>query len=225
MLNKIISKHSDSDIVISIRKKREKLRVLKDASDKRKLKNKNFTIFSSNCVGGVIYHSLGLRFLSPTINLWIEPKDFIKILSYPEKYLKSNLIKEYSTDKFTYPVGIIKDVKIYGQHYSSFEELKTKWNERVQRINWNNVIIFMVQRDGCSYEDLKAFDKLPYKKKVVFTDQKYPEIKSSFVIPNSQERKNVVSSLLVHKHWYSGLTDIDKFDYVDFIITGEKQLR
>lgn len=62
MLNKIISKHSDSDIVISIRKKREKLRILKDASDKRKLKNKNFTIFSSNCVGGVIYHSLGLRF-------------------------------------------------------------------------------------------------------------------------------------------------------------------
>lgn len=159
LLKKIISKHSDSDIVISIRKKREKLRILKDANDKRKLKNKNFTIFSSNCVGGVIYHSLGLRFLSPTINLWIEPKDFIKILSYPEKYLKSNLIKEYSTDKFPYPVGIIKDVKIYGQHYSSFEELKTKWNERVQRINWNNVIVFMIQRDGCSYEDLKAFDE------------------------------------------------------------------
>lgn len=36
------------------------------------------TILSNNCLGGVICHELGLRFLSPTINLWMTPSDFIK---------------------------------------------------------------------------------------------------------------------------------------------------
>ena len=35
------------------------------------LKNKDFTIFSCNCTGGVLYHDLGMKFLSPTINLYM----------------------------------------------------------------------------------------------------------------------------------------------------------
>ena len=42
------------------------------------LKNKDFTIISHNCVGGVIYHDLGLKFNTPTINLFFMAKDFIK---------------------------------------------------------------------------------------------------------------------------------------------------
>lgn len=56
------------------------LRHFKDIKDRRRLSNKNFTILSTNCIGGVMYHNLNLKFLSPTINLWISPHDYIKIL-------------------------------------------------------------------------------------------------------------------------------------------------
>lgn len=68
-----------------------------------------------------------------------------------------------------YPIGKLDDVTVYGQHYNDFNELKAKWNERKERINWNNIFIFMIERDGCTYQDLLEFDKLPYKNKVVFT--------------------------------------------------------
>ena len=41
-----------------------------------KTENKNFTIIARDCVGGILYHQLGERFLSPTINLFFTPEDF-----------------------------------------------------------------------------------------------------------------------------------------------------
>ena len=38
-------------------------RYFKDSNDIKRLENKNFTIFSSNCIGGIIYHNLHLKFL------------------------------------------------------------------------------------------------------------------------------------------------------------------
>lgn len=52
---------------------------------KNNIKNKDFTIFSSNCTGGVLYHDLGLEFLSPTINLYMNCEDFIKFCEDPKK--------------------------------------------------------------------------------------------------------------------------------------------
>ena len=39
-----------------------------------------FTIISSNCIGGVIYSDLHRKFLSPTINLFFSAKDFLKFV-------------------------------------------------------------------------------------------------------------------------------------------------
>lgn len=38
---------------------------------KKKLRNDNFVILSSNCIGGCLLHDLGLEFTTPTINLTI----------------------------------------------------------------------------------------------------------------------------------------------------------
>lgn len=64
---------------------------------KQKLKNENFTILASECAGGVIYHKLGLKFLSPTINLWFKPSDFLKFLNNLEYYLNSAPLIEEKT--------------------------------------------------------------------------------------------------------------------------------
>lgn len=63
------------------------LRMHMDKEYQRKIKNKDCSIISMNCVGGVVSHELGLRFNSPTVNLWFTPKEFIKFLSQLEYYL------------------------------------------------------------------------------------------------------------------------------------------
>ena len=194
-----------------------KLRSLKDIGDKNRLRNENFTIFSTNCIGGIIYHNLKLRFLSPTINLWISPKDYIKLLKDPQKYLSNSDMHEIKIENIDYPVGRLDDITIYGQHYKDFDELKYKWNERKKRINWDNIFVFMIERDGCTYRDLLDFDKLPYKNKVVFTQKKYKDIKSCMVLPNSYDEENKnVNNLLQYKSYFSILETIDEFDYVRF---------
>ena len=59
--------------------------------NRKKLKNKNPSIISSNCNGGFIYHDLNLKFFSPTINLFFYPKDYIKFIANLEYYSKCEL--------------------------------------------------------------------------------------------------------------------------------------
>lgn len=72
---------------------RELLRKHLNNKNQMLLRNHDFTIISSNCVGGIIYHELGERFLSPTINLWFEPNDFLKFASNFDFYLSQDLIE------------------------------------------------------------------------------------------------------------------------------------
>ena len=45
------------------------------------------TVFASNCNGGVMTHDLGLQFKSPTVNLFIRPKEYVKFLGNLRHYL------------------------------------------------------------------------------------------------------------------------------------------
>src|SRR5574344_971827 len=93
------------------------------------LKNENFSIISANCVGGVFYHDMNMRFLSPTVNLFFYPEDFIKYVNNLQAY--NELTPDISFDeKLGYPVGKLNDIKIYFMHYKSCEEALCKWEER-----------------------------------------------------------------------------------------------
>ena len=37
--------------------------------DQKNLRNRSFSLFSHNCLGGIMYHDLGVQFQSPTINM------------------------------------------------------------------------------------------------------------------------------------------------------------
>lgn len=65
-----------------------KRRINQQLSLRKRLKNNEFSIISNDCTGGVIYHDLGLRFTSPTINLFFEPyEDYLYFLSNIKDYL------------------------------------------------------------------------------------------------------------------------------------------
>ena len=110
-------------------------------------KNMDFTIIAQNCIGGVIYSDLGLQFLSPTINMFIEDKNFVKLVENLEYYL--SISAEPLTEKYidpvdnsiTYPKIKIKDIEICCLHYKDCKEAIDAWERRKKRVNLNNVFV------------------------------------------------------------------------------------
>lgn len=115
----------------------------------KRYKNRSLTIISSNCVGGIIYHDYGMRFFSPTINLYFENSDFIKFCNKLNYYLNLKLVESQVGNK-EYPVGMLGDIKIHFLHYKTFNEAKTKWEERKNRIDKDNMIFILYNREPTS---------------------------------------------------------------------------
>lgn len=79
-----------------IKNKNEERHIIKLRS---RIKNTAPTIISNNCIAGIIYHNLGLKFFSPTINLYISGWDYILFVENLEDYLKCELIEKKIVEK------------------------------------------------------------------------------------------------------------------------------
>lgn len=80
----------------------------------------------------------------------------------------------------------------------------------------------MSERDGCTEEDLKKFDMINNKHKVVFVHKNMDNIKSSYYIKgteNKGEDKDIhkIIGLTAYKGKWTGKRYIDDFDYVNFL--------
>lgn len=116
--------------------------------NRRKLTNRTPTIISSNCTGGILYHWLGLQFKSPFINLWMTNDDFLTAMENFSEFIHTP-IKEFKDTTKSYPVGIgAHGVKIYFQHYRSWNEAISKWEERMQRIDTSNMVVMLSNYNG-----------------------------------------------------------------------------
>ena len=212
--NKIIS-------VISPSVQEKRKRYLKKI--RKKLKNSNPTIIASNCNGTIIMHDLGLRFNTPFINLWIAPKDYIRLVQNFDEYMNAELI-EVKCSNYDYPIGLLKDIHVFFQHYQSFEEAKNKWEERKTRINKDNIFVLFTDRDGCTLDNLLEFEKLDYPFKIVFVHKPYKNISSAFYIKGFEDMDfvGICSEFMPKKAW---LRYIDQFNYVKWLNSGIKKLR
>ena len=181
--------------------------------------NLDFSLISNNCISGIIYHNLGLKFRSPTINLYIAGEDYLHFVKDIHYYLSHELIEQNDSDK-DYPIGNIagddthKSIAINFLHYKSFEVAKEKWEERSKRINWNNVFYVWEFYDNLyDIELIHEFDSLPINKMCII-HRDIPGIKNKCVI----ETGNVSGKLFE----YDGLTGkrfLDRFDYIAFLNT------
>lgn len=154
---------------------------------KLRLRNRDFTIISSNCIAGIIYHDLGLPFLTPTINLYFEVDDFFRFLNHFDHYLDCE-IEELRMEELDFPVGKMRcgdeSVKIHFMHYQSFQEAVAKWRERAARVNKDNLyVIFEYPAINATPEEQKAvqarFDALPFARKVMLTKKHSPIVGSN----------------------------------------------
>ena len=181
---------------------------------KKKLKIQP-TILSSNCVGTIMYHDLGIPWTSPTINLMIPMNEFIRFVTHLDEYLNQE-ITEDTTSEFSYPVGVCKDIKIHFMHYRSFQEAIQAWNLRKQRIDKDHLFIIGSEKDGCTYETIRQFDQLPYQNKVIFTKQDYPEFSSAFYIPGFEDQEEL-GNILNFQNRVLKRRYLDRFDYLSFL--------
>lgn len=195
------------------------LRYFINQRNRKRLKNKSFSLLCNNCAGGILSHDLGLQFRSPTINLFFYHDHFLRFCENLDYYLKQELIiceNPQHKPEIEYPVCLLGDLELHFLHYSSFAEAKEKWDSRAGRINKENLFIMWVFRELEDVELLKRFDSLPYKYKVAFTEREFPEYPSTFCIPDGEEGW---SGLTI----FSGLNGkrkIDQFDYVGWFNKG-----
>lgn len=196
------------------------LRRFVDRHNRKRLNNKDFSLFSINCTGGCMCHDLGLKFRSPFVNLFMSPEDYLKFLENPKGYLEQPLEFLEQTE-VSYPVARLKDITVHFMHYENAEEAREAWQRRTKRINWDNLFVLMTQRDGCTEEQLRRFDNLPYRNKVVFTNLPRPDIPSAAYI-RGFEKAGELGVCTEFVNPYSGKKHYDWFDYVKWFNEGKQ---
>ena len=177
-----------------------------------------------NCIGGILAHDLGIRFQSPTVNLYFRAEDFIRFCENLPYYLSLDEMKPCTDPETvgdrTYPVACLGDLVLFLVHYSSVEEANRKWQERKTRIHFDNLAVLATDRDGMTDELKDRFEKLPYRK-VLFSKQPDPAHPSCVYIPGFESEESL--GLITEPIGNRGKRAIDRFDWVAFL-NGEKVL-
>lgn len=150
----------------------EALEYIKQA--KQNFKVKDISIISQQCIGSVIYHDIGMRFLTPTVNLYLEAKDFIEMVENLEEYMKMpiNVKKENGL-----VIGKLGKLKVIFLHYDDVVVAKEKWEERKKRIIWDKIFVICTDRDGFDQECFERFKKIKYPKALITRNTKWKDEK------------------------------------------------
>ena len=149
---------------------------------RKKLTHKDFTIISNNCWGGYVYRYFGLPYLSPFAGLYVWADDYIKLLGNIEHYLNCPLMRvELEESKYRDEIvrrkqqnvllARLDDVEMVMLHYVTWEEAKEKWDRRVARVNYNNLVVKFSRQNLCTDKHIAIFESMKYEKKVFFDNQ------------------------------------------------------
>lgn len=144
---------------------------------RKNLVNTTPTFLCPNCIGGILFHDLGIQFRSPTVNLMMFQPDFAEFVLYLDDYLERELIF-YRDENFNCPCAYFSggNIKLHFTHYHTEEEAVHKWVERSARIDRENLFVFLEERDGLTKETMLQLGKIHAKGLVIFTANSYPDI-------------------------------------------------
>ena len=173
------------------------------------------------------YNDLGLKFLSPTINLFFGHHGFIDLITHLEEYRDAVLEKTNNYDinenNVHSPICILRksslpDIYIHFLHYDTYEEAVTKWYERYNRINTKKIFLVIEAMDDHEHELIDEYAALPYPK-IIFTDLKSNPLKSvmHMSIYDKYDKKKSLTGFvsLLGKRGY------DEFDFVNNIFNRQ----
>lgn len=167
---------------------------------RKRIGKQNFSIIANNCWAGRAYQYLGMPYLSPTVGLYFFAEEYIKFVMNLRYYLSLDLqfipakdsryheeLRMRNKNRPTVPIGILDDVEIVFLHYKSEEEAKSKWNRRLRRINYDDIILKFSNMNLCTDMHILKFDTLPFQNKFMLNYIKRTEIQSEIYHNGSYE--------------------------------------
>ena len=169
------------------------------------------SFISQNCIGGVLYHDLGLQFLSPTINAFIPEPGFVKLVLNLRHYMEQELIVRWGEE---YPIGMLDDVEIHFMHYHTCKEAKEAWDKRKARINWDKIFVIGTDRDGFDGAAYEQWKQIPYPK-VLFTAQKQYTSDADSVFYYEYEGNGFVPDLIPNRAFYRDGILVKKVNHME----------
>ena len=204
-------------------------------NDRQKLINKDLfpsdlTIISNTCIGGRLYHDYGKKFLSPTIDFYMEPESFTRFCLNLKYYMNCeikplpDLKYDYLNNFYACDIGGL--IALFGHTNDSYEKIITKWNERKKRINYDNIVVICTDRNvlvepftRCSEDVVKEFGKIPYKKIFFSTvDYKYDYVSYLPSFKNENGVPEATRASLTKKGKY--ILEEDGFDLDEFLCSS-----
>lgn len=173
--------------------------------NQKRVNNHDFTIISNNCWGGYVYRYFGLPYQSPTIGVYFFADEYIKFIYNLRHYLQCDL-KIIDAKKSRYYeklkkeplplIGKIDDVEIVFLHYDSSDEAMEKWSRRVERVNFDNIIIKFSQMNNCNRTHLQAFDELKNIKKFMFVASNDLQFDSAIYYKGYEKEQQILNDTL-----------------------------
>ena len=187
---------------------REKLNPFLGPLRRKKLNNIDFTIISNNCWGGHVYRYFGLKYSSPTVGLYFWAEDYLLLLENLRSFFESEIqfinprqSRYYSLlekkGELNVPIGKLScekgNVEIVFLHYKSEDEAREKWNRRLKRVNYDNLIIKNSFMNACNGSLVERFDRLSYSKKIMFVNKKNSVYSSTVYIPGFDKESEIAN--------------------------------
>lgn len=179
---------------------------------RKRLKNTDFTILCSNCIGGIIYNRLGLQFRTPTVNLWMYQRDFIRFAANIRIY--QHLPLQFIETDYGYPVATLGEITIFFNHSNSCEEASADWYRRIKRINHDNLFLIMYECEDITEEDIRSLENIPCKGKLVLSNKKHPDIA---YVKTMKPGKHLYGNQCIDRDWFGFRTFEKHFDYVKWL--------
>lgn len=179
-----------------------------------RLKNTSMTFLAPSCIGGILFHDLGLQFRSPTVNLMMFQPDFVKLVTRWDEY-SSYDFQFYDDPQFKdIPCARLNDITIHFTHYKTPEEAVSKWRERESRMDWDNTFIFCSDKDSISREEIEELGKMNVRGILVMTAKRdWADIPYVLFVPECEKWGEMHD--LQGIHYISGYRNYEKyFDWV-----------
>ena len=126
------------------------LRRFVEARWRKALQTSDFSIISQNCIGGCIYHDLGMQFKTPTVDLLIRGEEFVRLVENLEACLSVDAVPmgmERLPDGTAYPVIGVNGLQAHAIHSESADAAVDAWNRRRRRVDYGNIFIIACMWD------------------------------------------------------------------------------
>jgi uncharacterized protein (DUF1919 family) len=157
--------------------------------------NRDFTIISNDCFGGMAYEELDMRYDSPFVGLFVMPNDYMRLLSNlrwcqqplqfktESRQERINIWRANVLQKM-YPIGVLgDDVEVHFLHYRSRDEAAAKWERRAQRIHWDNLLVKICWHEQeCMESWLREFDAMPFARKLALVPRAMPDVRCAVAL-------------------------------------------